>query len=55
MAIEHHPDWFELLHDYIFKYIFYGMLFLLWLWWSNHAAKWLQDGQSPIGRSQSEL
>ena len=55
MAIEHHPDWFELLHDYIFKYVFYGMLFLLWLWWSNHAAKRLQDGQSPTGRSQSEL
>jgi exosortase/archaeosortase family protein len=39
MAIEHHPEWFEVLHDYIFKYIFYGMLFLLWLWWSNKIAQ----------------
>jgi exosortase/archaeosortase family protein len=35
MALEHHPDWFHMLHDYVFKYLFYGMLFLLWLWWSN--------------------
>jgi exosortase/archaeosortase family protein len=35
MAIEHHPEWFDMLHDYIFKYLFYGMLFLLWLWWTN--------------------
>ena len=27
MAIEHHPEWFELLHEYLFKYLFYGMLF----------------------------
>ena len=35
MAIEHHPEWFHVLHDYIFKYLFYGMLFCLWLWWTN--------------------
>jgi exosortase/archaeosortase family protein len=38
MAIEHHPEWFHLLHDYVFKYMFYGMLFCLWLWWSNQIA-----------------
>ena len=38
MAIEHHPDWFEMLHSYVFKYLFYGMLFCLWLWWSNRIA-----------------
>ena len=38
IAIEHHPEWFHMLHDYIFKYIFYGMLFLLWLWWTNRIA-----------------
>ena len=27
----HHPEWFHLLHDYIFKYLFYGMLFGLWV------------------------
>ena len=35
MAIEHHPEWFHLLHDYVFKYMFYGMLFCLWLWWTH--------------------
>ena len=32
LFIEHHPDWFHLLHDYIFKYMFYAMLFGLWVW-----------------------
>ena len=27
LLIEHHPDWFEVLHNYIFKYLFYAMLF----------------------------
>lgn len=31
ILIEHHPDWFHVLHDYIFKYLFYGMLFGLWV------------------------
>ena len=39
MAIEHHPEWFEFLHEYLFKYLFYGMLFCLWLWWTHRIAK----------------
>lgn len=31
LLIEQHPDWFHMLHDYIFKYLFYGMLFGLWV------------------------
>ncbi len=31
LALEHHPEWFELLHTYIFKYLFYAMMFLLWV------------------------
>ena len=31
LLIEHHPDWFEVLHNYIFKYLFYAMLFGLWV------------------------
>lgn len=30
LFIEYHPEWFHILHDYIFKYLFYGMLFALW-------------------------
>lgn len=29
--MEFHPDWFELLHTYIFKYLFYGLMFLFWV------------------------
>lgn len=39
MAIEHHPEWFDFLHEYLFKYLFYGMLFCLWLWWSERVGK----------------
>lgn len=39
MAIEHHPELFEFLHEYLFKYLFYGMLFCLWLWWTHRIAK----------------
>lgn len=35
MALEHHPESFELLHTYLFKYLFYGMFFILWLWWTH--------------------
>ena len=31
LLIEHHPDWFEMLHNYLFKYLFYAMLFGLWV------------------------
>ena len=32
LFIEYHPEWFDVLHDYIFKYLFYAMLFGLWVW-----------------------
>lgn len=32
LFLEFHPEWFTTLHDYIFKYLFYGMMFLLWVW-----------------------
>lgn len=35
MIIEHHPELFELMHSYIFKYLFYLMLFGMWVWWTN--------------------
>lgn len=33
LIIEFHPELFNLMHAYIFKYIFYGIIFLMWLWW----------------------
>ena len=30
LFIELHPEWFEILHTYIFKYLFYGFMFGLW-------------------------
>ena len=34
-TIENHPGWFELLHLYIFKYAFYGIIFLMWVFWEE--------------------
>ncbi|MCM1354187.1 MAG: exosortase/archaeosortase family protein [Paludibacter sp.] len=39
LAIEFHPDWFEFLHSYLFKYMFYFMLFMLWVWWTERIGK----------------
>ena len=35
LLIRNHPDWFEVLHTYIFKYLFYGFFFLLWLYYDE--------------------
>ena len=32
LLIEFHPTWFHFLHDFVFKYLFYAMLFGLWVW-----------------------
>lgn len=34
-CIEHHPNWFEFLHLYAFKYAFYGVIFLMWVLWEE--------------------
>ena len=31
LLIEHHPEWFHVMHDYIFKYLFYAILFGMWV------------------------
>ena len=36
IIIEHHPELFGLMHSYVFKYMFYLMLFCMWLWWTNN-------------------
>lgn len=31
LLTEFHPSWFYFLHTWLFKYLFYGVLFLLWV------------------------
>lgn len=45
LAMELHPDWFEFLHAYLFKYMFYFMLFMLWVWW-NEKLRYLPNKNS---------
>jgi len=42
ISMENHPDYFEVLHTYILKYLFYGMIFLLWLGWNK---RWERFGK----------
>lgn len=35
LFLEHHPEWFDFLHEYLFKYLFYGMIFCLWMLWTH--------------------
>lgn len=39
LIIEHHPNLFNLMHTYIFKYLFYGFMFALWVWWVEKLGK----------------
>jgi len=35
LIVEFHPELFELMHTYVFKYAFYGCMFLMWLVWTT--------------------
>lgn len=35
LIVEHHREWFDLFHNYILKYVFYGVIFLMWVWWEE--------------------
>lgn len=45
LFIEFHPDWFTILHQYIFKYLFYGMMFLLWVWYVERIRQSASDSE----------
>lgn len=51
LFMEHHADWFEVLHTYIFKYIFYGIMFLLWVIYVEK----IRPGQSPYRTGTESL
>jgi len=44
LLTRNHPEWFELLHTYLFKYLFYGGFFLLW---------WVYDDRLTADRRQT--
>lgn len=35
MVVEHHPEYFKFLHEQVFKYVFYGVIFLVWVVWEE--------------------
>ncbi len=40
LAMKPYPGSFELLHDLVFKYLFYGIIFLLWILWEEKRIKY---------------
>lgn len=34
-AVKHNPEQFEFLHEHLFKYLFYGVIFLMWVLWEE--------------------
>ena len=51
-CIENHPTWFHFLHVYVFKYIFYGVIFLMWVYWEEKIAGKKQVKASTRSRVQ---
>lgn len=39
-VIRNHPDQFDLLHEHVFKYIYYGVIFLMWVYWEERI-RWI--------------
>jgi len=33
--VEFRPGWFQFTHEYFFKYLFYGLIFGLWVFWEE--------------------
>ncbi|VBB44296.1 Exosortase EpsH-related protein [uncultured Paludibacter sp.] len=37
--IKDHPEWFTFLHEHLFKYLFYVMIFFIWVYWEEKIAE----------------
>lgn len=35
----HHPEWFDDLHEGLFRYLYYGLIFFLWVYWEEKIRK----------------
>ena len=37
--IKEHPEWFYILHEHVFKYLFYVIIFGMWIYWEEVVSK----------------
>jgi len=42
------PDYWKFCHDYIFRPIFYVMIFSMWVWWVERVSKTKKDEPEPV-------
>ena len=38
-VINFRPEWFDIIHEHLFKYLFYGLIFGMWLLWDEKFSK----------------
>ena len=38
-VVKSHPEWFDLIHEHLFKYLYYGLIFGIWLFWDEKMVK----------------
>lgn len=46
-----HPERFDSLHDGIFRYIYYGLIFLLWVIWEEFIVKKQNKHEKQLGKN----
>lgn len=46
-VIRNHPDMFDFLHEHLFKYFYYGVIFLMWVLWEEKI-RWLGSKKNNI-------
>lgn len=39
LSVEHHPQYFKLMHEGVMKYLFYAFMFLIWVLWEEKINK----------------
>lgn len=47
-SAENHFEWFHFLHEYLFKYLFYGFIFLLWIIWDEKIVQKEQKKKAAV-------
>ena len=50
LIVEQHREYFDLFHEYVFKYLFYGLIFLMWVLWEEKIRRF---GGEKVGYEKS--
>lgn len=48
LLCELHPERFVMYHEYVFKYLFYGLIFLIWVLWTESPSLHAQHREGAV-------